>query len=176
MTNSLLGNAAAPSFDDPLEMLRACHGRIEAQCVTLGRLVVYLSSHRRDEQAVQAARAILRYFDTSGKYHHQDEERDLFPALLATKDLSAQTLIARLLHEHHGLEAAWGNLRPLLVAIAEAHSATLDDTVVRHFIEVYARHIDVENGTLLPLAARFLSKEQLQHIGQNMAARRGVVI
>ncbi len=169
-----MSSATAPSFDNPLEMLRACHDRIEAQCVTLAKLSKHLAKQGDNKQAVQAARAILRYFDTAGQHHHQDEERDLFPALLATNDESAQTLITRLLHEHQGLEAAWGNLRPLLVAIAEAHSATLDDTVARHFIEVYARHIEVENGTLLPLAARLLNEEQLKRIGQSMAARRGV--
>jgi len=171
--NTLIGSAA-PSFDDPLAMLRACHGRIEAQCSTLTRLGEYLSQHGCDAQAVQAARAILRYFDTAGQYHHQDEELDLFPALLTTQDLSAQALITRLLHEHQGLELAWKNLRPLLVAIAETHSATFDDSVVRHFIEVYARHIEVENGALLPLAARLLNAEQLKRIGQNMSIRRGV--
>ena len=174
--NSLLGNTAAPTFDDPLAMLRACHGRIGAQCVTLERLASHLSTHGNDAQAMQAAHAILRYFDTAGQHHHQDEEGDLFPALLTTNDSVAHTLITRLLHEHQGLEAAWQSLRPLLLAIGEARSSTLDDTIVHHFIQVYARHIEVENGSLLPLAAHLLNEEQLQHIGQNMATRRGVII
>lgn len=173
MTNSLLGKAA-PTFDDPLEMLRACHGRIEAQCVTLGRLVVYLSSHRCDEQAVQAAHAILRYFDTAGQHHHQDEEQDLFPQLLSTQNRNATLLVTRLLLEHQGLETAWRNLRPLLISITDGDARTLDRRIVEHFIEVYARHIETENGSLLPMAATMLNTDQLRLIGRNMAARRGV--
>lgn len=173
---SLLNSATAPTFDDPLEMLRACHGRIEAQCVTLGRLVEHLSTHGGDEQAVVAARAILRYFDTAGKNHHQDEEQDLFPQLLLTHDETATSLISRLLLEHQGLEAAWQSLRPLLVAITEYNLVSLDSNIVEHFVGIYARHIEIENGTLLPLAATLLNTAQLRQIGLSMAARRGVSI
>jgi len=172
--NSLIGSATAPTFDDPLEMLRACHGRIEAQCLTLTRLVHHLSKQGCDEQAVQAARAILRYFDTAGQHHHQDEELDLFPRLIATQDQTVTMLITRLLQEHQRMEAAWNNLRPLLLAIAEDHKASLDTHIAQHFIDLYARHIETENGTLLPLAQTLLTPEQLQAIGLSMAARRGV--
>lgn len=172
--NSLIGSAAAPTFDDPLEMLRACHGRIEAQCVTLSRLGEHLSKQGCDEQALQAARAILRYFDTAGQHHHQDEERDLFPRLIATHDQKVTALITSLLQEHRRMEAAWNNLRPLLFAIAEDHKASLDMHIAQHFIDVYATHIETENGKLLPLAQTLLTAEQLQAIGLSMAARRGV--
>lgn len=174
--NSLIGSAAAPTFDAPLEMLRACHGRIEAQCLTLTRLGEHLSKQGCDEQAVQAARAILRYFDTAGQYHHQDEELDLFPRLIATHDQTVTALVTRLLQEHHGLEAAWKNLRPLLVTLIESRSHSLDPHIVEHFIDVYARHIETENGSLLPLAATLLNSDQLRLIGRHMAARRGVSI
>lgn len=174
--NSLLGNASAPSFDDPLEMLRACHDRIEAQCVTLARLQKHLSAHGCDEQAMQAAQSILRYFDTAGQFHHQDEEQDLFPQIRSTQNETAASLIARLLIEHQGLDAAWHSLRPLLVAIAESHLTSLDSGIAAHFIEVYSRHIEIENGTLLPLAATLLTAAQLRQIGLSMATRRGVSI
>jgi hemerythrin-like domain-containing protein len=174
--NSLLNSDPAPTFDDPLEMLRACHGRIEAQCVTLGRLVIHLSTHGCDEQAVQAARAILRYFDTAGQYHHQDEEHDLFPPLLSTHDQAVTSIIMRLLQEHKTMETAWQSLRPLLMHIAEAQSITVDASIAQHFIDVYAKHIELENGTLLPLAATLLSTDQLHLIGHNMAARRGITL
>lgn len=174
--NSLLGSATAPTFDDPLEMLRACHGRIEAQCVTLNKLVVHLSSQGNDEQAKQAARAILRYFDTAGQYHHQDEEKDIFPQLIATHHEIATALVTRLLLEHQGLEAAWRNLRPLLMAIVEAQADTLDAHIAQHFTDVYARHIEIENEKLLPLAATLLNEAQLRAIGQSMAERRGVTL
>jgi hemerythrin-like domain-containing protein len=165
---------SAPGFDDPLEMLQACHGRITAQCDTLQRLVSHLQMNGNDEQAAQAARAILRYFDTAGQHHHQDEEQDLFPALLASGDPAATGHIERLLGEHQLMDQSWRALRPLLLAIAEDNANTLDAEIAAQFIERYARHIEFENGTLLPLAQQLLTDEQLQRIGQNMAARRGV--
>jgi hemerythrin-like domain-containing protein len=171
---SLLGGAAAPGFDDPLEMLEACHGRIRAQCSTLQKLQQHLPLHGCDEQARQAAQAILRYFDSAGQYHHQDEEHDLFPALVGTMNMEASELVARLLEEHKGMEAAWQVLRPLLQALADGRSDVLDAAAAAHFVAVYERHIELENGKLLPLAARLLSAAQLEIIGRNMAARRGV--
>jgi len=69
-------------FEAPLEMLSACHGRIEDQCATLRRLQAHLADHGSDEQARAAAWALIRYFDLSAQQHHHDEEQDLFPALV----------------------------------------------------------------------------------------------
>ncbi len=172
--NDLPQTAAAPGFDDPLEMLRACHGRITAQCDTLHRLVSHLLVQGNDAQAAQAARAILRYFDTAGQHHHQDEEQDLFPLLRASAAPEAAEYIDRLLQEHRTLDSAWQELRPLLTEIAEHNARTLDAAVVERFIRGYAQHIAFENTHLLPLAEHLLNAAQQQQIGRSMAARRGV--
>jgi len=65
----------------PLEMLSACHLRIERQCATLRRLVPHLAAHGATEDARTAAANVMRYFDSSALQHHADEEEDLFPAL-----------------------------------------------------------------------------------------------
>jgi ATP phosphoribosyltransferase regulatory subunit HisZ len=44
-------SAPAVGFEVPLEMLAACHGRVEAQCATLRRLVGHLARHGADRQA-----------------------------------------------------------------------------------------------------------------------------
>lgn len=170
--NLLIGDAAAPTFDDPLEMLRACHGRIQSQCGTLKKLLAHLPQHGCDTQAQQAARAILRYFDSAGRHHHDDEEKNLFPLLLATSSDEAHTLVARLLGEHQVMDAAWLRLRSDLTGIADDTSARLDAVAVEHFIAVYDRHIALENSQLLPLAEKLLSVTQLETLGKSMAARR----
>lgn len=172
----LPGNTAAPTFDAPLEMLRACHSRILAQCGTLHKLQQHLPAHGCDAQARQAAQAILRYFDTAGQYHHQDEEMDLFPLLLATTSAAAHELILRLLAEHHDMDAAWLRLRVRLRDIAEGHSAVLEESVVANFSTAYENHIALENAQLLPISARLLGRQQLQDLGGKMAARRGVTL
>ena len=171
---------AAPTFDHPLEMLRACHGKILRQCDTLQKLAGHLASEGCDVQAQQAAQGILRYFDTAGKLHHQDEELDLFPALKAAACLDTtrlehllKGLLEQLLAEHVIMLASWDALRPTLLQLAAGEKVKLDSAVMERFITSHTRHIATENAELLPLAARLLSIEQLEMIGRKMSERRG---
>ncbi|MDH4180446.1 MAG: hemerythrin domain-containing protein [Betaproteobacteria bacterium] len=172
--NDLIGEPGAPSFDDPLGMLRACHGRIERQLGTLRRLAAHLPGHGADRDAQAAARAILRYFDDAAPNHHADEEASVFPRLLARAP-SARETIAALERDHHGaFEANWRRLRPLLAAIAAGSRETLPPALVREVCDAYAAHIALENDRLIPLCAETLTPAELAAIGAEMAARRGV--
>jgi iron-sulfur cluster repair protein YtfE (RIC family) len=142
MTDSLLPHA--PALDEPLEMLEACHDRIEAQLQTLERLLAYLPthlpSHGADQQARQAAQAILRYFDLAGPNHHEDEERNLFPLLAARaggEAATADALIRDLLEDHGRMAAALDTVRRQLTPIAAGDGTRLEEDAVRrltHFI------------------------------------------
>ena len=133
MTLTLAGHSApSVGFEVPLEMLAACHLRVQDQCTTLLRLVPHLAAHGADRQAQQAATALMRYFDTSARHHHDDEERDLFPALiesvagadavclhtLTAAQVRVRTLTAALTAEHRELEARWKALRQVLAQVA----------------------------------------------------------
>lgn len=173
---------AAPQvgFEVPLEMLSACHGRVERQCQTLRRLVPHLATHGPDADARKAAAAVLRYFDTSARHHHEDEEHDLFPALLkhATGDALAQVtgLVAQLLREHRLLEQRWLRVRAVLQEVAQGHAAPLAAEEVEALATLYESHIASEEGELLPLAARLLSGAPLEAIGRAMRERRGIAL
>ena len=73
--------APAPAFDEPIEMLAACHERIEAQLCTLEKLIPHVSAKGADTAAREAATQVMRYFDTAGANHHRDEDEDVFPLL-----------------------------------------------------------------------------------------------
>jgi hemerythrin-like domain-containing protein len=174
-------SAPAAGFEAPLEMLAACHGRIERQCATLRRLVAHLARQPGtlpDMEARSAAGALLRYFDTAAVHHHQDEERDLFPALLeamaGSDAVCIRDLAARLSAEHRALEGAWGRLRPALEAVAAGDRATVDARAAEAFAQLYEAHLAVEDAELLPMATRLLDEAQLDEIGQAMRRRRGV--
>ena len=49
----------APGFDQPIAVLKHCHGRIRKQLATLEKLLAHLPEHGADEQAQQAAQAVL---------------------------------------------------------------------------------------------------------------------
>jgi len=170
------GSTNAPTFDSPLDMLHACHERIMDQCATLQKLMSHLPMHGCDTQAQQAAQAVMRYFDTAGKFHHQDEEEDLFPLLRACNNDEANKLAERLLDEHLYLDEVWMNLRAKLQEISDGKLDVLERSLVGDFSLAYGRHVMLENTKLLPLAARLLNEQQLRDIGKNMAARRGLTI
>lgn len=173
---NLPGKEAAPTFESPLDMLHACHDRIMDQCATLQKLMNHLPMNGCDVQAQQAAQAIMRYFDTAGKFHHQDEEENLFPLLLATQNADIKDLIEKLSEDHQSMDAAWLKLRSQLQEIADGKLATLERSMVADFSFAYGRHVMLENTHLLPKAARLLTQQQLLEVGKKMAERRGVTL
>jgi len=179
MSMTLPGHAApAVGFEVPLEMLSACHHRVERQCATLRRLVDHLAAHGADADARAAATAVLRYFDTAAKDHHADEESDLFPALIdsvaGSDAVCLRELIDALTADHRSLESHWQRLRPVLLGIAEGEPLPLMPTDVEALVTLYERHIAREESELLPMATRLLADETLQRIGQAMRERRGI--
>lgn len=170
--------APMADFDHPMDMLMACHQRIEAQCMTLWRLADYLPQHGADAEAQQAASNVMRYFDSAGRHHREDEELDLFPAMLrAAKGETSERvalLIARASHEHTEIEQAWLKLRESLERIAHGGDTLLDIGDVHRLCSLYRSHIAVEEGHIFPLARTLLGIETLADLGGAMARRRGV--
>ena len=179
MTRSIPGlSAPSASPEAPLEMLSACHARIERQCATLRRLVPHLQAHGADEEARTAAASVIRYFDSSTKHHHEDEEKDLFPALLesmaGSDPVCLRELTEALIAEHRALDADWRRVRASLTQIAAGTSAHLGPDDVEALVSRYERHIAREEQELLPVAARLLGDEDVARIGKAMRARRGI--
>src|SRR5689334_2494815 len=71
-------------FDQPFEMLHACHERVRRSLRLLQRLVAHAQVHGADAQVREAAADVLRYFDLAAPAHHEDEERHLVPRLQAS--------------------------------------------------------------------------------------------
>ncbi|MBP6018330.1 MAG: hemerythrin domain-containing protein [Burkholderiaceae bacterium] len=162
----------------PLEMLAACHIRIEKQCATLLRLTDHLKKNGSDSQARKAATAIMRYFDTAAIDHHADEETDLFPALLESMAGSDAVCIREitdgLIEDHRKLERSWRRLRLTLEKVVAGENVLLNADTVVAFTSLYAEHIQREEDELLPMAARLLGVTELDAIGRAMRERRGI--
>jgi hemerythrin-like domain-containing protein len=168
----------AAGFEVPLEMLAACHERVHGQCATLQRLVRHLAMHGSDPPAREAAVAVMRYFDTSAGHHHEDEEVDLFPALIesmaGSDAVCLRDLIAALCTDHRALEARWRSLRRALEQVALGVASTFPSDEVEAFVALYDQHIAREEAELLPMAARLLGDVELDRIGLAMRERRGL--
>lgn len=171
-------NRAMADFDHPLEMLAACHERIEAQCETLRRLAEHVPLHGSDAQAQQAASSVLHYFDSAARHHQEDEEQNLFPAMIAAAQGEGAGRIARLIgqltREHNEMDEAWLGMRDALEGIAHGERALLDAIEVNRFCGMYRAHLATEEADLFPLAELLLGADTFIDLGKAMARRRGV--
>lgn len=169
---------AAPDFDQPIAVLKHCHGRIRKQLGTLERLLSHLPEHGADEQARQAAEAILRYFDKAAHLHHEDEEQDLIPMLRAVAQgedaATLQALVPVILQDHKDMDALWQDLHEQLSLIKEGGAATLSASAVQRFVQRYTSHMEREESVVAPMALRLFSPEQMARLGAAMQARRGI--
>lgn len=169
---------AAPGFDDPIGLLKACHMRIEQRCALLLRIMEHMAKHGADEQVKQACNQVLHYFNNSGPLHHQDEEQDFFPALLRyakrSQKKKLQALIEDLNADHEEMERAWHALRANLEGVIADTVPTLDPDLVDRFQTIYFAHIQREEAEAFAAAVDCLPPEELERIGRAMAARRNV--
>jgi hemerythrin-like domain-containing protein len=163
-------------FDQPFEMLEACHERVARMLALLQRLRGHLPAHGADANAQQAARDVMRYFDMAAPHHHRDEELHVFPPLLARGDREMLALVARLQQDHVQMEARWQQARQVLAAVAsgalQALSAS-DEAALEAFAVLYDGHIEAEERLAYPAAAALLDAPALAGMGQEMARRRG---
>lgn len=164
----------AAGFDEPIDILDGCHQRIRRNCELAGRIAGHLPAKGADAEAAQAARGIVRYFDEAATHHHEDEEIDLFPALLQAAPGEARDLVDRLLAEHRRLADAWQDMRSRLAAVIAGDAGRLSPADAAAFARLYEEHIRLEESELLPLARRVLDPATVRRLGEAMAARRGV--
>ncbi|MCC7326871.1 MAG: hemerythrin domain-containing protein [Burkholderiales bacterium] len=171
-------SAPVPGFDAPLEVLADCHVRMLAQCSTLQRLAAHGAAPWADEAAQTAAHNVIRYFDGSGRYHHQDEEQDLFPALIesmaGSDPVCIRQLVDSLTREHREMELRWQTLKAWLAGIEAGDAVAPPQDEIDLFVDQYQRHIAREEQELLPMAARLLESSVLSRIGEAMRQRRGM--
>ena len=170
-----LHDAPASGFDDPFAMLDACHERVERMLDLLARLRAHLIKDGCDEQARQAARDVIRYFDIAAPAHHADEERHIFPVLLAAGQLASE--VQRLQNDHTEFESAWARVRATLARVADgtwAGTSMHDEAALSSFASIYERHIPLEEQLVFPAARRLMDDERLASMGREMAGRRGL--
>jgi hemerythrin-like domain-containing protein len=170
--------APAASFEQPFEMLEACHERVHRMLALLARLREHVRAHGNDGQARQAARDVMRYFDQAAPQHHRDEELHVFPPLLAQGDAEVVAVVRRLQQDHVEMEARWQAARQVLTALQTeaAHPlSAADDAALDAFAGLYGAHIEAEEQVAYPRASALLVPGALTAMGEEMMRRRGVV-
>ncbi len=173
---SLVASPAA-GFEQPFEMLEACHERVHRMLSLLARLRAHLKEHGADAQAQQAARDVMRYFDLAAPLHHQDEELHVFPRLLARGDARITPIVQRLQRDHVAMEANWKKARQVLARVAEGSLDALqprDEETLDAFAVPYAEHIAAEEEIAYPASRALMDAKEVEAAGREMMERRGV--
>lgn len=167
----------APVADQPLDEFSNCHGGILGKLDDLDRLPALL------EPAAQARRIAsdaVAFFGDVIYEHHAEEEKSLFPAVLASAQAderpAVQQMVDRLTHEHRAVESAWERLKPHLVAIAKGHDTALNVEALQALVAHYKGHARYEETQFLPLSRTILGRngDHMAALGVSMHVRRAL--
>lgn len=169
-------NTPAVGFEQPFEMLAACHERVQRSLDLLARLVDYIGQKGHDAQTRSAAADVLRYFELAAPLHHADEETHVFPLLLAQGDAPQRAAVRQLQDEHQRMNELWATMRQPLQRWCETGcTQTVDEATraaIERFCALYAGHIHTEEGLVFPAASSRMATSELADMGRQMQARR----
>lgn len=174
--------AGDPGFDDPRDMLLACHEKVAHFSRLTLRLQSHLASKGADNEAIEAANRTLRYFRIAAPLHHDDEQRDLFPALLGLEEEALDPASIAALHadiaqlecEHLQLDQMWSEIDPWLDSVARGQ-ALAPPIDLSAFVDLYHAHMQREQERVFPFTSR-LSTTRRKQVCLHMAQRRGLAI
>lgn len=141
------------------EALEHAHQAALQMLQHLGTLVQRLALHGVDDEARQRARDVLDYFNGPGLDHHAQEERHVFPALLASGDAELQQHVMRLQQDHGWIEEDWRELAPQVQAVADGfdwYDLAMLLAAVPVFASLYQEHIALEECVVYPAARNLL--------------------
>lgn len=154
---------------DPInfEALDACHQQIHEHLTGLAALAQHIEAQGMDAKAQQQAGTIEAFFSGTSRQHHADEEKSVFPPLLASGNAELASAVRTLQQDHGWIEENWLELAPQLRAIASGNS-WLDTAEFQHYVEVFLElcrgHIALEETLIYP--------ESKARWAQAVAARR----
>jgi hemerythrin-like domain-containing protein len=159
----------AAGFDQPFEMLAACHDRVRRSLDLLRRLDAHVERHGADAQAREAAADVLRYFDLAGPKHHEDEERHVLPRL---RSAGLGAMADRLQSEHREMEQLWSQLREPLLSWTRNEPGMIGPSVLKRYLALYEAHLALEDRQAFATARQGLDAGAEAAMGAEMAARR----
>lgn len=161
--------------EDGFEALDLCHRQTVDALGKLTELVSRLAEQGVDDTARELARDIAQHFDTVARPHHEDEERHVFPGLVARGDAELTQAVLRLQQDHDWLEEDWLEIGPHIAAVAAGQS-WYDPALLAEGAAVFSalsmEHITLEESLIYPAARAHTGTDARRAMAREMAARR----
>jgi hemerythrin-like domain-containing protein len=156
-----------PAAHSPIEDFSQCHAGIIRQLNALEELPALLEPAAR---ARRIAADTLVLFRDAVLEHHVEEERELFPAVLASAAKGEEydkvlAITKALTTEHREVEAAWSKLEPHLKALSKGQDSDVKGAAISALVDDYRAHARYEEQVFLPMAQAILSRN-----GNHLAA------
>ncbi|HMN92933.1 MAG TPA: hemerythrin domain-containing protein [Hydrogenophaga sp.] len=144
----------------PISNFNNCHVGIIRRLNTLGELPALLEPAAR---ARKIAEDSLDFFREAIFEHHLEEERELFPAVMASAQPGEElqrvkAMAQRLTDEHRAIEKLWKSLEKGLKQVAKGHSTELDVSDLNRLVAEYQAHAHYEETEFLPLSEQILGR------------------
>lgn len=137
----------------PYVELDECHRQIHRHLDQLAELARHMAEQGLDARAQSLAREIEAYFSSTSREHHAQEERQVFPPLLAGGKAELVAAVRSLQQDHGWIEENWLELAPQLRAIGAGEN-WFDAAEFAHAAEVFhdlcMGHIALEETLIYP--------------------------
>lgn len=174
-----MNQPASPAVpESPIDEFSQCHTGILSHLNALAELPALLDPATR---ARQIAQDTLTFFRQVVYEHHAEEERELFPAVLASAQPGderayVQNIVDRLTLEHRQVEHAWELVEPELKHVAKGQDSGLGPLSVSMLVATYRAHAQYEEQVFLPLSQTILARNSnhLAALGLSMHLRHAV--
>ena len=167
--------SALPVSIAVFEFLDSTHQEIQRELKLLHALVDSIENDGLNAATRGSARRVLDFFNGEARQHHLDEEKHIFPALLASQDAELVQTTEHLIQDHGWLEENWIQIAPSLEA-ATGGNLWFDTAELRHALEVfealYLDHILLEESIAYPEAKKRMEGLSTVGMGREMAKRR----
>ena len=155
-----MNSANFDSGEAPLNDFSNCHAGILNKLSVLNELPGLADAAAK---ARAGAQEVLNFFESVMFEHHEEEERELFPSVLAAASgeerVRASEMAQALTREHRELEALWKKIQPALKHLAKGQNADVPVEALSELVERYGAHARGEESEYLPLAHAILSRE-----------------
>lgn len=169
-------DAGQSTLDRPLDHLMACHRRIEDRLDTLQRAGDHLGT--RLAEALGAVHSSLRFFDSNGVLHTEDEEQSVFPRLRPRLRDQDRDYVASLEQQHDEADALYAELKEIVgkldAGAADARLIERYQATVSRLASLYREHIASEDDALVRLGREHFTEDELRQISAEMKRRRGL--